>query len=103
MAGFQSPGSALQSLAYNELPCFRVGQGKTWKLRYRTTGIGKPYKLEFFNFSETLLLSINQHNTEISHSFTLTLRRSLVHTNLQFIHKFIEQNQELCIWGGGRC
>lgn len=66
---------------------------------YRTTGTGKPYKLEFFDFSETLLLSINQHNTEISHSFSLTLRRSLVHTNLQFIHKFIEQNKELSILG----
>lgn len=37
MAGLQSPGSALQSLAYNELPCFRVGQGKTWKLQEMLT------------------------------------------------------------------
>lgn len=37
MAGLQSPGSGLQSLAYNELPCFRVGQGKTWKLQEMLT------------------------------------------------------------------
>lgn len=58
-----------------------------------TTEIGKTYKLGLFIFQ----LNIYQQTTEISHSFLINLKRSLVHINLPFIHKFIEQNKELRI------